>query len=396
MTAPMAPERPVPWRTIWAVIGSVGVTYLGYKLALHISSVLILLMVALFFAVVLAPAVDVVERRGHVRRGVATLLVFLVGLGLLVGMLYSFIRPLAEQATQFANDLPAQVERARDGEGPVGDLVRRYDLEDYVEKNQAKLQDGLTSLGAPALDIARSVFNGVFAAVTVMVLTVLMLLQGPNLANAAVGLVPERRREQVQRVAGDAARAVSGYVFGNLLISVIAGTATWVALAILGVPYAGVIALFVAFTDLVPLVGATLGAIPTVALALLHSQTAGIVMLIFYIVYQQFENHVLQVTIMARTVKVNPLTVLISVLVGVELLGFLGALLAIPVAGVLQVVVRDVYDERQMRVKPVFTVGTDEILVSDADGTQATKATKRATKATTAKKATTATKRSTS
>ena len=99
-------------------------------------------------------------------------------------------------------------------------------------------------------------------------------------------------------------------------------------------PYAGVIGLFVAFTDLIPLVGATLGAIPTVAFAFLHSTTSGIVMLIFYIVYQQFENHVLQVSIMSRTVKVNPLTVLVSVLIGVELLGFLGALLAIPVAGV--------------------------------------------------------------
>jgi predicted PurR-regulated permease PerM len=372
------------------VIGSAAVTYLGYKLAIKLSSVLILLVVALFFAVVLAPAVDVVQRRGHVRRGVATLLVFLVGLGLLVAMLYSFIRPLAEQATQFANDLPAQVEKARDGEGPVGDLVRRYDLEDYVQKNQDRLRESLTSLGAPALDIARSVFNGLFAAVTVMVLTILMLLQGPVLASAGLKLVPEERRAQVQRVAGDSARAVAGYVFGNLLISAIAGTATWIVLAILGVPYAGVIGLFVAFADLIPLVGATLGAIPTVALALLHSQTAGIVMLIFYIVYQQFENHVLQVTIMARTVRVNPLTVLISVLVGVELLGFLGALLAIPAAGVIQVVVRDVYDERRGRFKPEFTVGNDETPVSEADEPAAVAAPAKKTpaKKTPAKKAT--------
>src|SRR6201999_3172922 len=118
---------------------------------------------------------------------------------------------------------------------------------------------------------------------------------------------------------------VSGYMFGNLLISVIAGGATYILLKILGVPYPEALALWVAFTDLIPLVGA----IATVGLAFLHGVVAGVVALIFYIAYQQFENHVLQVTIMSRTVNVSPLTVLVSVLVGVELAGFLGALLAL-------------------------------------------------------------------
>ena len=158
---------------------------------------------------------------------------------------------------------------------------------------------------------------------------------------------------------------MSGYVFGNLLISAIAGVLTAIALTILGVPFAGVLGLFVAFADLIPLVGATLGAIPTIGLAALHSVSAGVAMLIFYIVYQQFENHVLQVSIMARTVRVSPLTVLVSVLVGVELLGFMGALLAIPAAGVIQVVVRDVYDERHGRFKHDPTVGADEIPIEE-------------------------------
>ncbi len=135
---------------------------------------------------------------------------------------------------------------------------------------------------------------------------------------------------------------MTGYVGGNLLISVIAGLATWVMLSILGVPYAGVLALWVAFADLIPLVGATIGAIPTVAFAFLHSSAPASPPSIFFIAYQQFENHVLQVTVMSRTVNVNPLTVLVSVLVGVELFGLLGALLAIPAAGVIQVVVRDI------------------------------------------------------
>src|SRR5256886_10412057 len=132
--------------------------------------------------------------------------------------------------------------------------------------------------------------------------------------------------ERIQRVARDCARAITGYVAGNLLISVIAAFVTFVSLKILGVPFALVLAIWVAFADLIPLVGATLGAIPTILVALLHSTTAGIAMAIVYIVYQQFENHVLQVTIMARTVRLNPLVVLVSVLAGVELYGFLGAL----------------------------------------------------------------------
>ena len=166
-------------------------------------------------------------------------------------------------------------------------------------------------------------------------------------------------------MAADCSRALTGYVMGNLLISVIAGVLTGIALVAFGVPFAGVLALWVGFADLIPLVGATLGAIPTIGVAFLHSTPAGVGMLIFYIVYQQFENHVLQVSIMSKTVKVSPLTVLVSVLVGVELLGFMGALLAIPAAGVIQVVVRDIYDDRQGRLKAEPTVGADDVPIDD-------------------------------
>ena len=165
---------------------------------------------------------------------------------------------------------------------------------------------------------------------------------------------------------------MSGYVFGNLLISLIAGVSTWIMLLILGVPYAATLGLFVGFADLIPLIGATLGAIPTILFAFLYSVPAGITMSIFFILYQQFENHVLQVTIMSRTVRLNPLAVLVSVLVGVELFGFLGALLAIPAAGIIQVVGRDIYDERRGRLKPEPTVGADEVPISASPATDAT------------------------
>jgi predicted PurR-regulated permease PerM len=204
------------------------------------------------------------------------------------------------------------------------------------------------------------------AMVTIAVLTFLLILRGPEVCSGVLAVVPERHRNRVRAVAADSAKAVSGYMLGNFLISIIAGTSTYIVLKILGVDYAEVLALWVAFADLIPMVGATLGAIPTIGLAFLHSPVAGFVALGFYIVYQQFENHVLQVTIMSRTVDVNPLTVLISVLAGVELFGFLGALLAIPAAGVIQVVVRNIYDERLGHWKDEPTVGEAEVPVSEA------------------------------
>lgn len=359
------PSHPVPWRSIVATLTCVVVVLLGYLLLRQLGRVIAWLVVATFFAVVLAPAVDVVQRRLRMRRAPATAMVFLLGLGLLGGMMYVFIRPIVDQIDTFVASLPELVDDAREGRGAIGGFIERYDLAEYVEDNEARVQSSLSSAGTPALGVLRSLFNGIFALLTILVLAFLMLLRGPELCRGALGLISIRNRERVRLVASDAARAVSGYMFGNLLISLIAGVATYGFLRIAGVPYAEVIALFVAFCDLIPLIGATLGAIPTIGLAFLHSTPAGIAAVVFYIVYQQFENHVLQVTIMSRTVDVNPLAVLISVLVGVELFGFLGALLAIPAAGIIQVIVRDLYDERVGRLKDEPTVGVTEQPVAE-------------------------------
>jgi predicted PurR-regulated permease PerM len=135
------------------------------------------------------------------------------------------------------------------------------------------------------------------------------------------------------------------------------------------VPYAGLIALFVGLADLIPLVGATLGAVIASIAAFVESNTAGIVVIIFFVLYQQLENHLLQPVIFARTVKVNPLTVLIAILLAVELAGILGALLAIPIAGIIQIVARDIWDSRRGRLKPQPTVGEDEIPVDGGEAT---------------------------
>ena len=368
-TSPGTPTRqPVPVRTIVATIALVAAAYVGYILVQELARVIAWVVIAGFFAVVLGPAVDIFERRLRLRRGLAATMVFLLGIAAVAGLMYAFIRPVVGQVQDFVDDLPGYVEDAQEGRGTIGRLVERYDLQDFVEENQDRLQEGLRNAGKPALDVARTVFNTILATITILVLTFLLLLRGPRMCQSTLNLIDdEHTRERVRLVATDAARAISGYMFGNLLISVIAGGFTYIFLRITGVPYPEVIALFVAFADLIPLVGATLGAIPTIGLSFLHSTPAGIAAVIFYVVYQQFENHVLQVTIMSRTVQVNPLTVLISVLAGVELFGFLGALLAIPAAGVIQVIVRNLWDERKGAMKEHPTVGTDEIPVTSDD-----------------------------
>ena len=363
---PPAPARAVPVRTTLTIIGLVLATGLAVWLVIALHRIITWLVIAGFLSVVLTPPVNFMQRRLHLRRALASLIVFLLGVALIAGMVYSFVRPLVDQADKFINDLPSFVEDAKAGKGTVGHLVKKYKLDDYVERNQVKLRDAAKQAGKPALHIAQSVASGVAAVVTILVLTFLMLVEGPGMMRSALGALSPPSAERVRHIANDCAKAMTGYVAGNLLISAIAAVVAFVSLSVLRVPFALVLAIWVAFADLIPLVGATLGAIPTILVALLHSVPAGIVMIIVFVLYQQFENHVLQVTIMSRTVKLNPLMVLVSVLAGVELYGFLGALLAIPAAGVIQVIARDLY-EGWRGPKDVPTVGVDEVPVTATD-----------------------------
>ena len=364
-------QRPVPVKTILVTIGLVLATVATIYLLRLLSHILTLLVIAAFFAIVLTPPVELARRKLHLGKGLATVVVFLGLIALILGMLYAFIRPLVDQTQQAIDKFPQYVADARQGRGTVGKLVKRYKIDTWVEENHDRLNKGLRNSTGTAVKVGQRIFAGLVSTLTVLVLAVLMILYGPDLLSGGLGILSPPKRERVKAVALDCGRAITGYVMGNLLISVIAGTVTFIGLWVFRVPFRGVLALFVAFADLIPLVGATLGAVPTIFVSFLHSTTAGIGMLILYIVYQQFENHVLQVAIMSKTVHINQLVVLVSVLIGVELAGMLGALLAIPVAGVLQVIGRDLWDHRAGRLKDEPTIGEDKVPVSevvDEDG----------------------------
>ncbi len=330
----------VPWKTIVGVVGVVLATYIVCVLVLATARIVAWVAVAGFFAIVLAPLVRHVERRVGDRRAVATAIVVFSTLFVMIGVLALFIMPVRTQLVNIITDLPGTVHDAAAGKGPVGNLVKKLHIESYVRDNESKLTDAANNLSDSTFDAATTVLSAALAFVSITLITFLFLSQSANIGRAATSLIPPRRRSSIRRIAVEAAGAVSGYVIGNLLVSVVAGVAAFTCLVSLGVPSPVVLALFVAFADLIPLVGATIGAAVCVLAAYLSSPTAGLVSLIFFIVYQQLENGLIYPWIMARKVNVNPLVILLSVLLGVELFGILGALLAVPASGALQVIIK--------------------------------------------------------
>jgi predicted PurR-regulated permease PerM len=357
------PPRAVARNTM-IVIGLVIAAALTMLLVYETRRVLVWMIIAAFFATALHPAVTWVERRATwCRRWLATLVVFIVVLVVLGGLVTLFVVPLVKEGTRFVADLPDLVADVRAGRGPVGGLVERFNLRQYADAE--RLQGYTGNLTSRTVAIITGAFTTIAGIVTIFVLAYLMVLEAPRIIDGSLALFDSSRAERIRKVGADCARTVTGYITGNLLISIICGGLTYVVLLIMGVPYAGLIALFVAITDLIPLVGATLGAIVATLAGFTESVTAGIVLLVFFVAYQQLENHLLQPVILSRTVALNPLVVLVSILIAVELAGILGALLAIPIAGMIQVIVRNIWDERRGRLKPAPTVGTDEIPVDE-------------------------------
>ncbi len=336
----------VPWRTIIATVGVVLLTYVLIVVLLAAARILMWIAVAGFMAVVLAPLVSRVDRRLGGRRTLATGVVVLSTLLVSLGVIALFVMPVRTQLVTIITDLPGTVHDAANGKGPVGHIVQRLHIESYVKSNEAKLTRAAAKLSDSRFEAAQAVASAAFAFVTITLITFLFLAQSAAMSRTAMNIIPLRRRAPAQRIATDAAAAVSGYVIGNLIVSVIAGVAAFGCLLMLGVPSPVVLALFVAVADLIPMVGATLGAVVCVIAAYLHNPTAGVISVIFFVVYQQVENGLIYPWIMARKVNVNPLVILLSVLVAVELFGVVGALLAVPVSGALQVVVTAVRQER--------------------------------------------------
>jgi len=346
-----AEARGVPLRTILAVALVVIAVYMLGKVVYRLRDVLLLILVAAFIAVILNPLVVALQRWKIRRRGWAVAVVTFWGLIVFVGLAFAFGVPLANGITHLAQKLPTYVDAATHGRGWIGHLVTRYHVQTWVTKNAPKLVSFGEGLAKPALSLGKGALALLLQLFTIFILVLLLLLEGPKMRTGLLGSMDPERAERYRRVAHEVNRSVTGYMLGNVLTSVIAGAVVFVTLLVMGVPFPFLWALWVALVDFLPMIGGALAGIPTVLFAAAHSLTAGIVTLVVFLVYTQFENHVLNPIVMSRTVRVNPLLVLLSILVGGEIgswIGgifgaFVGALLAIPAAGALQVVFREVW-----------------------------------------------------
>ena len=362
-----AVSRGIPLRTILATVAVVVVVYLTGKLIYRLRDVILLMIVAGFVAVILNPLVVALQRWGLRRRGWAVAVVTFWALLVFVGLAVAFGYPLANGISHLAGQLPNYVNQVDHGRGWLGHLARRYHVQQWVKSNAPKLVTFGQGLAKPALTLGKGAITLLIALLTIFVLVLLLLLEGPKMRAGLLGMMSPARAERYSKVAREVNRSVTGYMLGNFLTSLIAGIVVLVTLLLVHVPFPFLWALWVALVDFLPMIGGALAGIPTVLFALGQSFTAGIVTLVVFLVYTQIENHALNPIVMSRTVKVNPLLVLVSILVGASvgsLIGgifgaFVAAFLAIPAAGAIQVLVREVWQDTAPQPVPE-AVGSDK------------------------------------
>jgi predicted PurR-regulated permease PerM len=341
----MASERGWPPVTYWMkVAAGVLLVIAVARLLLAIGDVLILVLVSLILAFGFQPAVAWLERRG-LSRGWA------VGLGLLAGMVLvgaflALVLPdVIRQVAELIQAAPEYFRRAQSESGLISDLNQRFDLE-------SRLQDIGSELPGTVLGLVGSFAALVFNSVTVLVLTIYFTVNLPRMRTGVARLLGREDRQEFHAIYDETIRRVGGYVLGNIVVSVIAGVTSFIALALMGVPFAAALAFFVALTDLIPTIGAILGASVAALVAAFVGLPQFIGTVVFFIVYQQVENYFIQPRVMGRTVEISAAVVILAVLIGGALLGVIGALLAIPTAAIVRIVFRELYlEDRLARVR---------------------------------------------
>jgi predicted PurR-regulated permease PerM len=361
-----SPRKDVGWagaptsqvvRTVAAALLTTAVVVGALFLLWQVRTFLGWFVISLFLAAVLNPAVDWLQRRHTLIKrplaialtylGVVVALLFIVGIFL--PLLVDQINGLTKFVTTAANapEGPTQYIRGLAKQNGFGGLLQRFDAQ--LADLRKQLGEVLGNLFSATGQLAVGAAGFLAALATVLTLTFFLILGSERYLNAGVGLFAQRHQPLLRRILDQAAGAISGYVSGNLAISVICGVSTFVVLLILGMPYAAPLALLVAVLDLIPLVGATLGGALLVIVGLFVEPWKAVVLLIFVLVYQQIESNLLQPMVYSQAVQLNGLVILIALLVGGQLLGIPGALLAIPVAEIIRIVVTEILAYRRSR-----------------------------------------------
>lgn len=306
-----------------------------------IRSLLLLVLIAAFLAVGMDPAVRQLQKWG-LRRGLAIGAILLSVVATLVGFLAAVVPPLVDQVTEFAADLPRYVQDLAQRNPQLEEYVDQQEIAARLEKATSDAPNNIGSSIGSVLGVAGSVLASIFNGVTVIVLTIYFALSLQRIREGTLRLIPRSKRDRVQELADPILTKIGGYIAGNVAVSVAAGTASFIFLILAGVPYPVALALWVAIADLIPLVGATLGAVPAVIVAFFVSVPVGIAALIFFFIYQQFENYVVAPRVMTKAVDLSPAAVLLSALIGAALLGVVGVLMAVPAAAATKLIVQQV------------------------------------------------------
>jgi predicted PurR-regulated permease PerM len=337
-----APSGRAVLRIVLIVVGCATVLYLLWR----VRTVVRLVAISVFLGLALIPVVDAIDRRTRIHRSMIILAIYvaLVGAIVLIGALV--VPSLVKEVGQLAHNAPTYAHDLRKN-ATFRHYDNRYHISAKLVHEAGRLPQTLGHIVGPLKDVTVSAFSFIGQLVTVLALTFLLVLHGREYVNAGLSLTGSRQLRYRQLII-DINHAVAKYVLGNIVISVLATVATWIVLMILGVPYALSLGFVVGFFDLIPLVGATLGAI-VVSLATLTVDfpVATIVWIAFIIVWQRFEDYVVQPLVYGRALHVNPIVTIVAVLAGASLLGILGALIAIPTAAAIQIVLSDWWSSRR-------------------------------------------------
>ena len=327
------PTTATVFRVVFAAAGAFLILYCLYK----VRSVLMLVFVAAFLAVGLDPAVSWLEDKG-VKRGLAVAVVFVGLLLAMVGFVAAVVPPLVEQVTNFATNLPEYIDNLADRNDRIAEYVQENDIADKLREAVGNSTSQIGGSLGTVIGVAGSVLGKIFNALTVIVLTIYFSLSLSRAREGTLKLVPKTRRERVKELADPILEKIGSYIGGNVSVSIIAG-----------VPYPVALALWVAIADLIPLVGATVGMIPAVIVAFFMGWPLGVATLVFFLIYQQIENYVIVPRVMTKAIDISPAAVLLAALIGGSLLGFVGALIALPFAAAVKLLAQEVVLPRMER-----------------------------------------------
>jgi predicted PurR-regulated permease PerM len=316
-------------------------TVIVFAAARRASHALVLIFAAFFLALALNAPVNWVSQRlpGKTRgnRSVATSLSFLLVVIVFGVLLASTVPPLVQQTQGFVSAAPTIIKDFRSQDGTVGQFIRKHNLQDQVGRISNQLQQRLKNIGGTAFATIQQIGSSIFSVLTVLVLTFMMLVEGPRWIRFARRLTPHKHHKLAERMGRDMYLVIKGYVNGQVTLAALAALLIAPAVIFFGVSYPAALVVIIFICGLIPMVGHTIGAFIITIVAAFHSLTSAFIILAYYILYQQVENYLIQPRIQANSTNMSPLLVFSSVIIGVSFGGLLGGLVAIPVAGCLRI-----------------------------------------------------------